>query len=54
VIVVTLYRRVFARRQFRAVKPPLLRCGAENTHNNHYQWSVLVSIMLKKNDENTA
>ncbi|PSQ47116.1 hypothetical protein BRD19_10545 [Halobacteriales archaeon SW_7_65_23] len=37
VIVVTLYRRVFARCQFRAVKPPLLRCGAENTHNNHYQ-----------------
>ena len=37
VIVVTLYRRVFLRRQFRAVKPPLLRHGGENNHNNHYE-----------------
>ena len=37
VIVVTLYRRVFLRRQFRAVKPPLLRPGGENNHNNHHQ-----------------
>ena len=42
-IAVTLYRRAFVitsdsiRPWFRAVKPPLVRCTAENTHSYHYE-----------------
>ena len=42
-IVVTLYRRVFVRFSFRGVKPPLVRCTAENNHNNHYERGGLLN-----------